>query len=402
MARGPVKLSKIHLKRQAAWGTAETSFVDADLLEVTGEFIPPANQEALQPDVNKGSFEESTITAGSKAAFDVTFSFVPHALPTGFASGNPTATIEHRLFEDALGTLQSTGYIATRAAGVSTTKLFYTDGQGSANWTGQGLLVPKAGGNIWAWPRELDLTTDPDEALLITALPVAPTASAVQYGSVTCALTNDGLEALPFTMQFAGQSANTGWRCWDGRVSSLTVEVNAKAQPTINVTMRFLNWVPVDALTVAPYTFPRSQFGPAIQADSYGDLAAICPASWSLSITQELAEVPCIGADQGASRLTTSNRMAEITLRHVVADANNEAWYPPGFASGPLVLAATTTPGRALSVLVPAPVVAASEQLQSIEGLWGAELNLKAYPYSGDAVAAGSAVENTGLRIAFG
>jgi len=402
MARGPVKLSKIHLKRQASWGTPETSFADADLLEVVGEFIPPANVEALQPDVNKAGFEETPISAGSKAAFDVTFSFVPHALPTGFASGNPTPTIEHRLFEDALGLLQATGYIAARAAGVSTTKLYYTDGQGSADWTGQGLLVPRAGGHIWAWPRELDLTTDPDEALLIVAVPTAPTESAIQYGSVTCALSADGLEQLPFTMQFAGQSANTGWRCWDGRVSSLSVEVNAKAQPTVSVTMRFLNWTQVDALTATPYSFPRSQFGPAIQADSYGALVANCPASWTLTVTQELAEVPCIGAQQGTSRLTTSNRMVEVALRQVITDAHAQAWQAPGTDPGPLVLAATTTPGRALSVLLPRPVVAAQEQLANIEGLWGSELTLRVYAYSGDASAAGSAVENTAFRIAFG
>jgi hypothetical protein len=402
MSRGPVKLSKIHLKRQGAWGTPETTFAAVDLIEVTGEFIPPANREALQPDVNKADFAETEMQPGSKAAFDVTFSFVPHALPTGFEGGNPTATVEHQLFEDALGTLQATGFSSAREFGVSTTKLFYNDGEALEGWTGQGLLVPKTGGGyVFAWPKQIDLSTNPDEAVLITAVPVAPENQGIQYGSVTCALTLEGLEALPFTMQFASAAGNAGFRCWDGRVASISIEVTAKAQPTISVTMRFLDWTFLDALDASPYTFPRAQFGPAILADSYGPAAANCPAGWTLTLTQNLTETPRLGSAQGVSRLTTNNRTVEVVVRQVIADAYSEAWGPPGITAGTLCLGATTTPGRAMAVLLPLAVRHAQAQLANIEGLWGLETTYRVRTYAGDTPAAGSTVENTPFRIAF-
>jgi len=391
MAMGPVKLSKLHLKRQAAWGTKLTTFADADLMEVDGEFIPPANTERLQPDVIKGDFAEARIYAGSQATFDVSFNFTLHRF-AATPSGNPTARNEHQLFEDVLGVMQSAGFI-TIGTGSTDTNLVSA---GAADaLIGQGILIPITGGHRFVFPTAAvpgtDMTTNDSQAAGIAGQ---------AYGTLTAALANV-FDILPFTAQFAGVAANTGWRCWDGRVASITVTANAKAQPTVAATLRFTKWEQVDALTASAYAFPVPHFPAVKNVTSYDADAEFCPASIVLSLMQELAEVPCFSDVEGVSRLITSNRTAELTVRQVIDDAYTDNWREPGDTLGNLVVQLGTTPGAAMCVYMPSAVVNAQEQLQNINGLWGVETVFRAYAYIGDTVTSASAVENTPVRVCF-
>lgn len=392
MTFGPIKLSKIHLKRQAAWGTAETSFAAADLMEVTGEFIPPATRERLQPEVNKQSFAETAIYAGSKAAAEVSFTFVPHGFATFAAGTNPTARNEHQLWEDALGVMQLGGGITL--TGGSAVKL--TSAGALAVHSGQLILAPTAAGHQFFAVNDTDAGIDLDSF----DASVAAVAGAT-YGSATVGLSNAGLVPLPFTMQFAGVAGNTGFRLWDGRVSSIALSANAKAQPEVTVTLRFLNWAPVDALTATKEAFPALHLPPIKGVPSYrAGGNAFCYAGFDLSITQELAEVGCSSAAEGVSRLVTADRVVDVTVRELVDNAFTQAWRAPGTAASELCLQVSTTPGRAMAVFIPASVVNEQEQLQSVDGIWGRETNYRASLYTGDEATA-STVANTEARVAF-
>jgi hypothetical protein len=392
MAMGPVKLSKLHLKRQAAWGTKLTSFIQGDLMEVDGEFIPPANTERLQPDVIKGDFAEARIYAGSQATFDVSFNFTLHRFGAGTPSGNPTARNEHQLFQDVLGAMQSAGYITV---GVGSTDTNLVSAGAAAALIGQGILAPITGGYRFVFPDD----ADPGVEMGTNDIHAAPIAGQA-FGTLTAAMANV-FDILPFTAQFAGVAANTGWRCWDGRVASLTVTANAKAQPTIAATLRFTKWEKVDALTAEMYTFPVAHFPAVKNVSSYDANGEFCPASVVLSLTQELAEVPCFGDSEGVSRLITSNRTAELTVRQVIDDAYTDNWRKPGDTLDNLVVQLGTLPGAAMCIRMPAAVVNAQEQLQNINNLWGVETVFRAYANVSDTDTGASAVENTPVQVCF-
>lgn len=393
MSYGSVKLSKIHLKQQSAWGTKLTSFVDADLMEVTGEFVPPAMTERLQPDVNKADFTESPITAGAKAPFDVSFSFVMHGVSATTPSGNPSARNEHLLFKDVLGTGQAGGF-STVGVGSTDSNLVTTDA--AATLIGQAILAPITGGRRFVWPKSADPGVD-----MATFDALAAAIAGQAYGSYVAALAPVG-EGLPFTMQFAGVHSNTGWRCWDGRVASLSAEFVSRQQIAVSVTMRFLNWEPVDGLAAAAFAFPVPTIPPIKGVISYDANAEFCPASATLSLTQELGQVDCFGAAEGIGQLVASNRTAELTVRTSVTDAYANNWREPGDVDEAYICVQLgTTPGAAMAVFIPSSVVNAQETLQVINNLWGSEVVYRAYPYSGDTDTASSVLDNTGFRVAF-
>ena len=392
MSFGPVKLSKIYLKRQVAWGTALTSFAGADLLEVTGEFIPPATTERLQPEVNKQSFAETPIYAGSKAGAEVSFTFVPHGFATFSAGGNPTARNEHQLWEDALGVAQVGGGI-TLSGGSATT---LTSAGALAVHSGQMILAPLASGHRFFAVDNTDVGTDLDTFDAAAAAVAGDT-----YGTVTAGFSTGSLVGLPFTMQFQAAAGNAGFRLWDGRVSSIALTANAKAQPEVTVTMRFLNSAPVDALTATKEAFPALALPPIKGVASYSDGDEFCFAGFDLTVTQELTEVGCSSADQGVSRLVTSDRMMDITIRQLVEDAFTTSWREPGTTTPEICLQVSTVPGRAMAVFLPLPVVNEQEQLTDTDGIWGRETQLRVRPYSGDEDTA-STVANTDARVAFG
>lgn len=393
MAVGPVKLSRIYLKQQAAWGTKLTSFADADLLEVVGEFIPPANTEALQPDVNRPNYAEPPIYEGSQASFDVSFQFMLHRTSNSTPSGNPTARNEHQLFADVLGALEAGGYVTV--GGGSTDTNLVTAGA-SYDLIGLGILVPISGGYRFVFPTDADPGTD---MTVLDALAAAVAGQA--HGSLT-ASAKTVFDSLPFTMQFAGAAANTGYRCWDGRVASLTINLAAKAQPTVDVTMRYLSWESVDALTAGNWAYPVSAM-PAIKGvDSYDERGTFCFSSATITLSQDLNEVTCTGGDEGVSKLIGGNRRYEAVIRSIVDDAYANNWTLPGDTdAGHVCIQAGVTPGAAFAVLIPASMVARQETLQVINGLWGREIAYVGRVYDGDTDSGTTDATDSPFRVVF-
>lgn len=400
MAAGPIKLGRIYVKQQAAWGSKETSFADADSIDVQGTFIPALSEEALGQPVQRPRFGASPKQAGSRAGGTVSMTW----MMTNHTPG--TAQIEHKLIADALGTLQAIAGIGTIANTSTTSRLDVTTG--NIDWHGQGALIGLTGGGKQiVWVKDVDTSTTPDEVEITEAL-ATPDHLVSAGATVTIAFTEANLANLPFTFQFQSTSTNGGFRLWDGRVSSLTITANAKAQLACQATLTFLDAEKVNSLTAPPFTFPRLQLGPNINAKSI-DLdtdAEICYASLVITATQTLVEAPCNGSDQGASQLITSDRTLTITERVVATDLFAEGYQAPG-VFGPRAWGMTSAGaanGSHAACYGARIQLAAVSNPTDLGGIYGIERQweVSSDNSAGDTTTGASTVTNTNFRVSFG
>lgn len=400
MAAGPIKLGRTYIKQQAAWGSKETSFADADSVDVQGTFIPALTEEALGQPVQRPRFGASPKQAGSRAGGTVTMTWVM----TNHTPG--TAQIEHKLIADALGVLQAQAGIGTIANTSTTTQLDVNTG--NTVWHGQGALVGLTGGGKQiVWVKDVDTAPTPDEVTITTALAVPDDAVSVG-ATITIAFSEANLANLPFTLQFQTNETNAGFRLWDGRVSSLTITANSKQQLQCQATLVFLDAESVNSLTAPAFTFPRTQLGPNINAKSIdlGTDTEICYASLVITATQALVEAPCNGSDQGVSQLITSDRTVTITERVVATNLYAEAYQAPG-VFGPRAWGMTSA---GASNGAHAACYGARIQLAGVSnptdlgGIYGIERQWEVGndDGAGDTTTGTSTVKNTNFRISFG
>ena len=405
MTYGPTKLGRIWVKQQAAWNAAETSFADTDAIDAQGMFMPAGAYEALGQPTQRPVFGASDKKAGSKAGATAQLTFV--LTDCGNASA---ATIEHKLIADALGTVQTQAAIGTFLSASSTQLLVTT---GNADWIGQGALVPfSSSERAITFVKDVDTAPTPDEVDIAYVPEGAPDQNYPALRTITTAFSTSSLAGLPFTMEFATPGSNGGFRAWDGRVTACTITANAKAQVTVAVTLQFLDWAYVDALTAPAFSFPRTQLGPVLRAKSVDldNSSADCYAELSVAITQTLVEALCSSADQGVSQLVTSDRAVVITERSITSDI-----YASLETSGALIPGAAVERLWRLSSLGAAQgyqvaCYGAAIQYQSsskpvdLGGIWGIErvYEVRNVVAPDDGTAGSSTVKGTAFRIAFG
>jgi hypothetical protein len=405
MSYGPTKLGRIWVKQQSAWGTKLTSFADTDAIDAQGMFMPAGAFEALGQPTQRPVFGASDKKAGSKAGATAQLTFV--LTDCGNASA---ATIEHKLIADALGVLQVQAGIGTILAGSTSNTLKVTTA--NADWIGQGAVVTApTGARKVTFVRDIDAAPTPDEVDVLE-LNGVPDTSATAGPTITVGFSTDGLAALPFTMEFATAGTNGGFRAWDGRVSACTITANAKAQVVVAITLQFLDWEYVDALTAPAFSFPRTQLGPVLNTYSLdlGDDSAFCYAELGINITQTLSEALCSSSDQGVAQLVTTDRQVVITERMLTSDIYTD-----------LITNGTIAPGTALQRMWGLSSTQVSQgyhvacygaalQLQStskpvdLGGVWGLERIYEARNViaAGDGTSGASTVKGTAFRIAFG
>ena len=405
MSYGPTKLGRIWVKQQGAWGTYATSLADADAIDAQGMFMPAGAYEALGQPTQRPVFGASDKKAGSKAGATAQLTFV--LTDCGNASAE---TIEHKLIADALGALQTAAPIGS-LLGSTVDSLSVTTG--SAAQIGQGAVVGfDASNTVRAITFVKDFTDGSPDVYDTTWMNGSPNTSASVGRTITLGFTTGNLAGLPFTMEFATPGTNGGFRAWDGRVTACNITANAKAQVLVAVTLQFLDWEYVDALTAPAFSFPRTQLGPVLKAESL-DIAnqvADCYAELAINITQTLVEALCSSSEQGVSQLVTSDRAVVITERSITSDI-----YAGLETSGALIPGAEvervwqlSSTGAATGYR--AACYGAALQYQSsskpvdLGGIWGLEriYEVRNVVAAGDGTAGASTVKGTAFRIAFG
>lgn len=405
MSYGPTKLGRIWVKQQSAWGTKLTSFADTDAIDAQGMFMPAGAFEALGQPTQRPVFGASDKKAGSKAGATAQLTFV--LTDCGNASA---ATIEHKLIADARGVLQVQAGIGTILASSTGNTLKVTTA--NADWIGQGAVVTApTGARKVTFVRDVDAAPTPDEVDVLE-LNGTPDTSATVGPTITVGFSTDGLAALPFTMEFATAGTNGGFRAWDGRVSACNITANAKAQVVVAITLQFLDWEYVDALTAPAFSFPRTQLGPVLNTYSLdlGDDSAFCYAELGINITQTLTEALCSSSDQGVAQLVTTDRQVVITERmltdDIYADLITNGTIAPGTALERMWGLSSTKVGQGYHLAC----YGAALQLQStskpvdLGGVWGLERIYEARNViaANDGTSGASTVKGTAFRIAFG
>ncbi len=405
MSYGPTKLGRIWVKQQSAWGTKLTSFADTDAIDAQGMFMPAGAFEALGQPTQRPVFGASDKKAGSRAGATAQLTFV--LTDAGNASA---ATIEHKLIADALGSLQLQAAIGTALPASNASTISVTSGSGSANQIGQGALAETSlGGRRMTFVKDL-VTGGPTDDYSIVNIVVDPDGAVDR--TVTAGFSTSGLANLPFTVEFATANTNGGFRAWAGRVNSCTITANAKAQIIVAVTLQFLSWEYVDALTAPAFSFPRTQLGPVLNTYSYDadGAASFCFAELGVNITQTLTEALCSSSEEGVAQLITSDRQVVITERmltsDIYADLITNGTIQPGTAVERMWGLTSTGAG----VGYHAACYGAALQLQStskpvdLGGVWGLERVYEARNViaPGDGTSGASTVKGTAFRIAFG
>ena len=400
MACAPIKLGRIYVKKQSAWGTPITSFADADAMDVQGVFIPSGEDEVLGQPVFRPQFGASPKRAGSRAGGSIQLTWVM----TNFSG--TTATNEHELIADGLGTLQAIAGVGTITAASTTDELAMATG--NTAWHGQGSLVQLTGGGAQiGWIKEVDLDADPDTAS-ITMLDATPNAALSVGPTITIAFDENNLCSLPFTIQSESTGANGSFRTWDAKVASMTITANSKAQLLCAATLTTLDWIQLDAVVAGKFSFPRLQLGPNINAlsSNMDNDTTFCYSSLVINIASTLVPTECNGSAQGVSQLVTVDRMVTITERMLTSDVYADAYGAPGTTgSKTFGMTSKMSPvGSHAAVYAPKLQLTKTSNPVDLGGVWGVE---RAWEISNelntsDSDVGVSTVKRTNFRISFG
>jgi len=407
MAFSESRIGRIYVKEQSAWGTPQSSFAAANSVECEVTY-PELAQEALVTDTVRGSFNAAPVKAGAKVGTTITLTMPLHGWSATTPVGNPTEHVDALLLKHALGGANSAGYEVNDASQDSATVIKYNDGWALANWIGNAQLYAISGGNECGWVTSVDLTGDPDTVTLLNALSVTPTSEAQVYGSNGCYLTT-GSPTYPLTVQWHGSASNVGLRLSDGAVTSATISVSPRTTPQLSVTLNFLDWDeitsgdPISGGSPGSYAHSLPQM-PALTGSNSSRLIlgadlTVDAASFEISIDSELAIVGSHSGNEGAAQYVATNRT--VTADLTIPSSGALGVRAPGVDPGSIQLDLAGTPGNALSILIPEPILLEVSSIGDSEGLIAETLSLGCNVDTADATTGAGGAVNSPFRVAF-
>tara|TARA_R110000824_G_scaffold30049_5_gene99246 strand:- start:2179 stop:3405 length:1227 start_codon:yes stop_codon:yes gene_type:complete len=407
MAYSESRIGRIWVREQAAWGTPFTivpashaaSSVECEIT------YPELAQEALSVDTVRGGFHSAPVTAGAKIGTSITLTMPLHGWSAATPSDNATEHVDALLLKHALGGSSLAGWSSdVLASGQdSATVIKYGDGSGALNMIGNAVLIPVSGGHSVGWVTSGNVGGDPDLLTVLNALSANASDSAQPYGSNTCYLTT-GMPSVPLTVQWQGSDADAGVRLSDGAVTSATITCSPQQQPTLSVTLNFLDWDEVTGLG-SPGLYSHSLPQMPILTGSndarlvMGSDLHIDAASFEITIENEMATIGSHSGNEGASVYYATNRTVtgSLTIPTAAALGINA----PGTDPGALQLDLAGTPGNALSILVPEPVLTEVSQIGDNDGLVAETLSFGCNVMLADATTGAGAAVNSPFRVAF-
>ena len=409
----PTTTGRFAVKEQASgWGTAETSFANANFLEAQIT-VPTPTQSTVQAEVMRASYFSPTRLAGGKGPTEVSLTMPLHGFstdaPTTYPSENPDAL----LLRSVLGGSTQFGY-ATDVAGGDATSLEV--GSGESAICGLAVMAPMAvsGDYSIGWVKDKTTTTYTMQhkwALTAAGVDQIPESSGTVYGSNSIYLT--ATQPTPFTFEWLGSTDNVNYRFFDCVVTSATITLNAREQPTLAVTVRAANWentVSGGAPSAAALA-NRPQM-PVVLSDNgarvVDALAEQKAGSVSIAITSTVADEINYDAPQGIAKFVVTKRLVESTVVAPAASSsasnldNPASLKTPGTATGALQIDAGVTPGRAFSALIPSGVIKELQALGDSDSLVSVTSTVECAIYSGDTTDGSTGdVMNTPFRLAF-
>jgi len=414
----PTTLGTVSIRAQSAWGTAQSAFGAAYRVEAEVSMPSPV-QESIQAEVMRADHFATTRVAGGKGATEFSLRMPMHgwstATPSATASGNNLLLPELVLLEAALGGKETAAFQSNGVAATTTLATAFDVATGVSTDVGHAFMTAISGGFSAGWVKTFTQPTPDLYTLHAGGFSAVPTASPDDLlGGVTCYLTNT--QPTPFTIQWLGSDALAAIRLWDCVVTSATLSLNAREQPMLDVTIRAGSWTndgsggapALAALTDRPQMPVCTKGNGARMVDSTGTKAlAIC----TISISCEVADQIDYSATDGISRFVVTKRTVEVDVTAPAAATGDTATIldditalsTPGQADGDLQIDANATPGRCLSVLLPAAQVMELQAIEDAGGLVAIRTKYEPAIYVSNTASTGAvtAPGNTAFRLAF-
>jgi len=410
----PTTLGRFAVKEQASgWGTAETSFANANFLEAQIAIPTPA-QGSVQAEVMRASWFATTRLANGKGPTELSLTMPLHGFSTDAPTTYPSENPDGLLLRSALGGSTQFGY-ATDVAGGDATSLEV--GSGESAICGLAVMAPMAvsGDYSIGWVKQKasdTYTMQRKWALTAAGAEQTPDSSGTVYGSNAIYLT--ATQPTPFTLEWLGSSANINYRFFDCVVTSATITLNAREQPTLAVTIKAANWEntvsggapSAAALTNRPQMPVVMSDNGARVVDATGEQKA---GTSTINITTDVADEINFDAPQGIAKFVVTKRTVDMQMTAPTAATgetgsidNPASLLAPGASAGALQLDAGTTPGRAFSALIPNGVVKEIQALGDANALVSVTTTVECAIYAGDTTDGSTGdVMNTPFRLAF-
>ncbi len=398
---------RLAVKEQASsWGTQETSFSATDYLEVVGPVVPPMPRETISVDTYRPGNTAATVAPGSKSGGTISFNMWLHGHSASTPSTDPTIHPDCIILKNVLGSAGADGYIATPngvTTGSTTSLVNVVNGQADAACAGYAQMAAGASTNVIWWAKTIDAGASPDTITpLVTTLAEAPAAGTI-YGSVVAWLST--AEIVPLTIDWCGTDSTAHVRYSDCGVSKVTLTFVNKQAVMMDVEFTFVTWDNVGsggAPADYAYTYPR--IPPFVGANGARALfsggSSICPQQIVIEMTQTLDEVPCASSTQGVSQLKYSNRTVTTAITRTPSDLSASPWTDvAGATPNALQIDCGATPGRSVSVAMPAPQVKEQPAPAAVGNLLGLTTIYEPLYYAGDT--GSTAPADTAFRIGF-
>ena len=410
----PTTIGRFAVKEQSSgWGTAETSFANANFLEAQITVPTPA-QGSVAADVMRASFFATSRVASGKGPTDISLTMPLHGFSTSAPTGDPSEHPDALLLRSVLGAAAQDGYATDLSGGTNNT----VDVTSATEIVGHALLAPMASTSPteysagWIKTKSSNTFTCQQKwALTSGGSDQTPDSSGTLFGSNVIYLS--ATQPTPFTLQWLGSTSNVSFRFFDCVVTSATITLNSREQPTLAVTIRSANWTNVGtggapsaaALSDRPQMPVVLSDNGARVVDSNGEQKA---GSATINLTAEVSDEMNYDAPQGIARFVVTKRTAEMSIMAPAAASgassidNPASLLSPGTSTGALQLDAGTTPGRSFSALVPAGQIKEIQALGDSNSLVSVTTTVECAIYGSDTSdGALTAVANTPFRVAF-
>lgn len=411
----PTTLGRFAVKEQSAWGTAQTSFANANFLEAQVTIPTPA-QGSIQAEVMRAGWFATERVAGGRGPSEISLTMPLHGFSTATPSGEATEHPDALLLRSVLGGSNQDGYSTDLGGGTASTIVVTT---GDATVVGQAVLVPLAATSPteysvgWIKSKASNTyTVQRDFALTAAGGPQTPDSTGSVYGSSTVFLSNT--QPTPFTLEWLGATGNVAFRFIDCVVTSASITLNSREQPTLAVTIRAGDWAN-DGTGGAPSAAAladRPQL-PVVLSDNGARVvdanAEQKAGTVAINLSMDVADETNYDAPQGISRFVTTKRSVEVQIVAPAAATSASSLddpaslTAPGASVGALQIEACTTPGRAFSALVSSGVVRELQALGDANSLVSVTSTLECAIYSDDSTDSGSmgSAADTSFRLAF-
>ena len=373
MAYHPSNLGRVSLAKQGAWGTKATTFAAATYAECEIT-TPTLTSETLMTEAYRGSYYQNRVSAGSKEGGTASIRMPLHGWSATTPSGDPTSsdqTVDSILLEYVLGGTDYTQAVTGKTVDSYSAPTVTASGSPTACAADAVLVQTLAGGagHAVGWVKTLssaDLTMTND--LETVAMP-----DGALFGSISHFLSN-AQPSVPLSMEFLGSDDSSRIIMYDGLVTSVKLDLSAKAQPMLEAELTFADWVFMGS-GGAPglYTYSMPQL-PA-STSTTGSLVrsngtSVGVASLSVEFAAEYKASLNHSSAQGVGKYVVTSRSVTATMELLVSTMGAAEIKAPGDTYTYVQVDLNTTqPGAAFSMLIPVGQVNAQSTLGDSDGI---------------------------------